>query len=89
MTAWAKMMSSIKAGSPTVEAVSLYLTTNMGSNPIRPTMTTDKEKENSIAKDKNCEVIPCRGKDCDNETVVLQKDNIISYTCPVCYNIPR
>jgi hypothetical protein len=52
-------------------------------------MTTDKEKENSIAKDKNCEVIPCRGKDCDNETVVLQKDNIISYTCPVCYNIPR
>lgn len=48
-------------------------------------MTTDLTKEFMMPKSDNCESIPC--KYCDNEAVVLQKDNIVSYTCPVCYSV--
>lgn len=39
----------------------------------------------SVPKDKNCEVIYCSGEDCDKQTIVLQKDYVIRYTCPDCY----
>lgn len=37
----------------------------------------------SIPKDLNCEIISCR---CGAETIVLQKDYVIRYTCPTCWS---
>lgn len=48
-------------------------------------MTTDKTKEFMMPKDSNCESLGCQY--CGNETLVLQKDNIKSYTCPACYSV--
>lgn len=50
-------------------------------------MASDLTQMYAMPKDSNCETIPC--KYCDNEAIVLQKDNIVSYICPVCYSVPR
>ncbi len=50
-------------------------------------MTTDKTREFMMPKVTNCEVISCVS--CDTEAVILQKDYIVSYTCSVCYSVPR
>ena len=50
-------------------------------------MTSQKTQFESMISTKDAELISC--KYCDNETIVKEDWFVVSYTCPVCYSVPR
>jgi ribosomal protein S27E len=41
----------------------------------------------SFPESKNCDMISCQY--CENETAVLNEANVVRYTCPTCWSVPR